>query len=355
MRIEILGQEMELNISNQVNGTKTISVLPWPDSRDDFLKGVDVIDIESLKILWSKRYFGISHRTKMFKVLYNTFVDTYQNKSNIDDELTLQTLYCDMILRLGTILEDFAGMCSACREFNLNKTSIAEYFLAYTDPMAFFNSISASGGRRKIKQIFRMAESKGHLNSIFKHLTDDEKELLWKGISVTTDTIFDSMKGISEAIRRETTNSVTYYDMYNKLKHGFAPIYPFLLPVPYELELVPNEMKNEEVLKEYLISGITIMHDKLSGQRSREESEKFNTCHLATPTFTLDLVTKDSTDNMLAIIEEIEKLYRRLVDTYLLYAQGNKRISMLVREGELSEEEGNKILSIIDDELRYYE
>jgi hypothetical protein len=352
MDIEILGQQMEINITEEDNGTKIISVLPWPDSRDAFLRAASVIDVDSLKILWSKHYFGISHRTQMFMVLYRTFVATYKSKSTIDHELTLQTLYCDMILRLGTILEDFAGMCSACREFSLHGTCIAEYFLAYSDPMAFYNSINV-GGRRQIKQMFRLVESKGNLDRIFTDLTDNEKELLWKAINMTTETIQEFINDISKTICREVATSVTYYDLYNKLKHGFAPIYPFTLPIPYELMNVPNDVGNEEVLKHYIMSGITIMHDKVAGQRTQEEAEKFANHKLATPAITFDPVTMEAADSMRDIIEKIDYLYKHLVNVYLSYSQGSKRISFKVRQGALTENEENEILSIIENESRY--
>ncbi|MFF5400490.1 hypothetical protein ACFY5J_24600 [Peribacillus butanolivorans] len=72
---EIFGNKMRISVDVE-NGNKIINVLPWPERRDEFLLSTKVIDEDSLQILWSKHYFGINHRTQMFMVLYNTFVET---------------------------------------------------------------------------------------------------------------------------------------------------------------------------------------------------------------------------------------------------------------------------------------
>lgn len=342
---------MSVSVSVE-NDTKTINVLPWPESHTEFLLSTNVIDEDSLKILWSKHYFGINHRTHMFMVLYNTFVEIMNNKSTIDDELTIQTLYCDMILRLGTILEDFAGMCKACQEFSLHDTSIASYFLAFSDPMGFYNSV-AERAHRQIKQIFRYPQSKGNLDRIFNELTNEERELLWKGIGLSTEIIQDCLADISKAIKREVTSNVTYYDLYNKLKHGFSPIYPYVIPAPFEIRNVPSEIDDEEIIKNYLFESISIMHDKTPGQRTEEEAERFRTFQQATPTITFDPVTFDSANSMKDIVEKIEYLYKYLVNIYLSYSQGSKKFSLKLREGMLTEDEENQILSIIENESRY--
>jgi hypothetical protein len=343
---------MRVNVEEEQNETKTIKVLPWPERQDEFLESINHIDRDSLNILWSKNHFGISHRTSMFRVLYDTFLEKLTTKSTIDDELTLQTLYCDMILRLGTILEDFAGICSACREFSLHGTSIAESFLAFGDPIGFYNSVSGRG-HRQIKQIFRLAQSKGNLDRIFNNLSDDERDLIWKGVGVTTEVLQDYFEQIRKTICREVTTNVTYYDVYNKLKHGFAPIYPFAMPVEYEFSNVPLETENEEVIKHYLCQGITLMHDKTAGQRTQAEAQKFNDLQLATPTITFDPVTLESVDNMKNIVDIIDYLYRKLIDIYLSYSQGSKKISLKYREGMLTQVEITQILDIIENDDRY--
>lgn len=349
--IYLLGQHMRIKVTEE-NGTKNIEVLPFPESHDAFLASTNAIDGDSLQILWSKHHFGIAHRTQMFMVLYRTFVDAFHHQSTIDDALTLQALYCDMIVRLGTILEDFAGMCSACKAFSLHGTSIAETFLAFSDPVGFYNQVGERAPR-VIKQIFRLAQSKGNLERLFRDLTEEEKEVLWKGINMTTEIIQELMVDISKAIRRENRPNVTYYDMYNKLKHGFAPIYPYAIPLPFEIKYVPLELENEEIIRYHMMEGITIMHDKTAGQRTTAEAEKYQNLKLATPTLTFEPVNLEAADTMRIIVEKIDSLFRYLVNIYLSYSQGNKRISLKCREGMLTEEEQHQILTIIEDESRY--
>lgn len=52
----------------------------------------------------------------MLQSVFNTFKQVYDTKDHtkVDTWLTLQTLYLDMVTKLGAILEDFAGMCHSC-------------------------------------------------------------------------------------------------------------------------------------------------------------------------------------------------------------------------------------------------
>src|SRR5436305_17743 len=103
--------------------------MPYPYEVEKFNEGVKVFSYETLQLLRSKYYFGINHRCQMLEVLYNTFEDLInKEEKEINDFLTLQVLYSDMIMKLGTILEDFAGMCFACREFQMNKYDISKTF-----------------------------------------------------------------------------------------------------------------------------------------------------------------------------------------------------------------------------------
>ncbi|WP_066070703.1 hypothetical protein [Neobacillus soli] len=342
--------QVESNIENE---RKNVTVIPFPDSIERFENASRVLGFESLNLLWSKHYFGINHRNHMFRVLYDTFEDHFSiEEKTIDHYLTLQVLYCDMIIRLGTILEDFAGICFACKEHTINEKDIAEVFLAYSDPMGFYNSITSRRGRRQIKQIFRLPESKGNLNRIFNNLTNNEIEVLWKGIEASTQLIVNTMESISTSIVRREDDSMTYYDMYNKLKHGFAPVYPFAMPVPFPIN-APVEIPERELILKYMMENITVMHDKLPGQRSADEQQKYDTLRLATPAFTYEEVHMETVGNILRVVNDIDYLYKYLVKRYISYAEGSKKISLLMINGLLSEDEQEIILNIIEDDQRY--
>ncbi|NQX58551.1 hypothetical protein [Paenibacillus qinlingensis] len=346
--------DIDFNIETEIdnNGTKTLIITPIPYSIDDFQKSSQVLDQVSLEILWSKHYYGISQRTGLFTDLYNTFEELSARCNGIQDYIKMQALYCDLILRYGTIIEEFAGICSAVREFSLNGTSISEYFLAYSDPMGFYNSI-ANGNSRIIKQIFRLPQAKFDLNRIFNNITEDERETIWKGIQVSSQLIYELFLPICESIVRKDQDSVTYYDFYNKIKHGFSPVFPFVLPIQVNIEGVPIERADEEVLHENYFEIVMIVHDKLKGQRTPAEQVKYDTHKLATPAHTWESVNLEQAKIMFDIVKDIDYLYKHLVKTYLSFSQGNKRLSLLLRPGNLITEEEQIIRDIITNDANY--
>ena len=353
MEISINGYNFLVE-SNIQKDEKNLTITPFPDSIEKFDNAGSVVGFNSLNLLWSKYYFGINHRNQIFRVLYDTFEEQFSlEDKTINDYLTLQVLYSDMIVRLGTILEDFAGICFACKEHSTNKKDIAEVFLAYSDPMSFYESLVSKRGKRLVKQIFRLPESKGDLNGIFNNLTGEEIEVLWRGIEASTQFILDTIKGISNAIVRRESNSVSYYDIYNKLKHGFAPIYPFVLPVPFSVKDAPMELSEKELILKHMMEDITVMHDKLPGQRNAEEQEKYKTSRLATPVYIRTEVQLETARDILKVVNDIDFLYKYLVKRYITYAEGSKKITLLMTHHLLSWEEQEIISSIIENDKRY--
>ncbi|OMF63653.1 hypothetical protein [Paenibacillus glucanolyticus] len=348
MELEIHG--IKFNVTTLEQGEfKTLKVLPCPEDEELFRQSVSVIDIQSLQILWSKHYYGINHRSNMFNVLFNTFKETLDNVEDLNGYFTLQVLYTDMVLRFGTILEEFAGMCSALREHSINRTNIAQYFLSYSDPMGFYNSMSA-GALRSIKQMFRLPQSIGNLNRIFRDLTDVERDVLWNAVNKSTQMIQEIFNDIAQAITRNQGDSVTYYDMYNKLKHGFAPIYPFVTPVELTFENIPKDMDNSLTIKHFLMENVSLMHNKLPGQRTNISQDQQQENNI---TITMDNVSIENAENMVRIVESITYLYKHLVKTYLSYSQGSKKFSLLTRKEMLTPEEENTIINVIDNQERY--
>ncbi|WP_238653556.1 hypothetical protein [Paenibacillus piscarius] len=347
--------EIDFNIETQINNeneTKNLFITPNPSGVEKFQAASQILDTISLEILWSKHSYGIAQRTDLFTDVYKKFEEISSNCSGIDDYIKMNALFCDMFLKFGTIIEDFAGMCSAFREFSIHGTSISEYFLAYSDPIGFYNSI-VSGNSRNIKQIFRLPQAKLNLNKIFVNISDEERDVIWKGIQNSSQMIFELYTIISQSIVRKTPDSVTYYDFYNKVKHGFAPIFPFALPIEISLEGVPLERSNEDILQKYFFETVMIVHDKLKGQRTPNEQIKYDSLKLASPAHTWESINLEQATTMLDIVKDIDLLYKHLVKTYLSFSQGNKKLSILIRPDLLTKEEEELIYRIITNDSFY--
>ncbi|HDR7161346.1 TPA: hypothetical protein QCW52_002382 [Bacillus cereus] len=354
-RIEIYGIPFGYKYDiNTQNNNKELTILPNPEDLENFNKGLNIFSYETLTLLRSKYFFAVNHRCQLLEVLYNTFEELFnQEKKDVDDLLTLQALYSDMIIRIGTILEDFAGMCYSCKEYLNKGNDIAQSFLAYSDPISFYESIVSKKGKRKIKQIFLLPESKGDLNKIFKDLSGQEIDLLWKAVQKSTDIIADGFKRMGTAIIRESADSMTLYDMYNKLKHGFSPIYPFITPMPVIPDGISSDELIEDTISKYFFENLTIMHDKLPGQRSPEEEERFKKEGLATATFTYQDINLETAKDITELARDISSIYHHLIKKYLLRAMGNNQMTFFSTDGYFNEKELEKIQSILNDKERY--
>ncbi|WP_338789793.1 hypothetical protein V8Z81_30235 (plasmid) [Priestia megaterium] len=353
-RIEVHGIPFGYKIITNNEGNTEIVVLPSPDEAESFNLKLKHFSYETLMLIRSKYFFGINHRAQMLEVIYNTFVALYKKEhKETNDFLTLQALYSEMIMKLGTILEDFAGMCYACKEYQLNGSDIAQVFLAYSDPTSFYKSIIEKKGKRKIKQIFDLPQSKGELNKIFKNLSEVEVGLLMKAIESSVTLIQDTFRYISDTIIRKTEESLTYNDIYNKTKHGFSPIYPFIHPVAQIIPLDTNELSIKEFISNKFFETLTIMHDKLPGQRTPEEQEQYKYKRLASPLFTYEYINADIATDVKILVEHITLIYRHLMKKYLRIAEGNNNMLLLLHEDILGEDEKRKVEAIINDESRY--
>ncbi|MGG0418742.1 hypothetical protein ABEY52_22215 [Priestia aryabhattai] len=356
-RIKVLDIPFGYKIEKNEKGVSDLIVLPLPDVSEDFHKGTKYFSLETLALLRNKYTYGIKHRTQLFEIMYNTFVHEYGKKQKgIDELLTLQSLFSDLIIRLGTILEDFAGMCYACKQYKQHKSDIAQVFLTYSDPMSFYKAIILKKGKRKIKQIFDLPESKGKLTAIFQDLSEEEITLLMKAIEYSATLIHEKFHDISEAIVRAEKESVTYYDIYNKLKHGYSPYYPFGIPIAAQLG-VTGENLSEETIKKLIsksfFENLTIMHDKLPGQRKPEEQKRYDEEKLGTPTWAAEEVTLKKVEKMMIIVSEIDFIYRHLMKVYLLRSEGNPHLTFLMSDKYLNLEEREIVQSIINDKSRY--
>lgn len=342
LQLEILGVPFGYKSnSNPQNTTKDLVVIPYPNEVEKFNEGTKVFSYETLQLLQSKFYFGINQRSQMIEVLYNTFEDLFNKEDKeIDDFLTLQVLYSEMIIKLGTILEDFAGMCFACREYKINQSDIARTFLSYSDPISFYESIKSKNGKRKIKQIFDLPESKGQIKKLINNSTDDEVEVVWKAVQNSTELIGEKLEFICSAIVRNSREDMTCYDMYNKIKHGFSPVYPFVTPVPMPIGGVPENVRTEEIIYKYFFESVMIMHNQLGQQDP-------------TPAFTYQEINLTTAQDIREVVRDISFLYKHLMKKYLRIAESNKEIYLLLSEGQLTEEEKQQVFSIITDKDRY--
>lgn len=335
-------------------GNKNLVIMPSPERAIGFNQRLEHFSYETQLLLRSKFHFGISHRTEMLEVLYKTFVELYnQEDKSLNDILTLQALYADMTIKLGTILEDFAGMCYACRDYQVNGNDIARVFLTFSDPISFYESIIVKKGKRKIKQIFNLPESKGDLDSLFENLTEEEKDLLLNAIQKSTENIHEQFLDISNSIIRNEKEDVTAYDMYNKLKHGFSPVFPYLAPYPISFDEVSDGVSVEDVISEHFFRNLTIMHDKLPGQRTAQEQQRYEEERLATPTFTYQDTNLESAQNLLRIGTSIAFLYRHLMKKYINLSEGTRFLSLLISEKYMEPEEQASVAAIISDQSRY--
>ncbi|TKH46759.1 hypothetical protein NST83_19395 [Paenibacillus sp. FSL R10-2782] len=352
MRKQFFGLDFDIQTSIE-NKEKKLILLPNPEAQLQYQNSLATLDEQSLQLLWSKSFFGINHTTQLFRIMYDTFNSKVNDIKTNDDILTVHALFCDMIIRFGTIIEDFAGFCSACKRHVTEGTNIAEHFLAYSNPNQFYTDMLSKQGAEFIRQIFRIPQSQDDLDTIFTNLSAAEKELLWKGISVTTEIISERMKITAKSIVREQPTNFTLFDLYNKLKHGFAPYYSYIFPIPITLTTTEIETTNEEMVESYLIKFMLIMHNKLKGQMNNIELQKLRVNKLATCATTLIEATKETADEILQTVIEIDYLYKYLVKRYITYASGSKRILLLGSKDHLTIEESNDIETIISNDKRY--
>jgi len=346
--------EFDFEIESKTeNDKKILDLLPNPEAVEYYQQSLTVLDENSLQLLWSKSYFGINHTTQLFQVMFDTFESKVSNIKNFNDVLTVHALFCDMIIRYGAIIEDFAGFCSACRRHVLENINIADHFVAFSNPNQFYTDILSSQGDEQIHQIFRLPQTKEDLDLIFTHLSPTEKDLLWKGITVTTMVISQRMKLIAQSIVREHSASFTYFDLYNKLKHGFAPLYSHVLPSPIKLESSDMQINEEEMVDSYLVKSMFLMHNKLRGQMTDAEKQRLKDNKLGTCTTTLIEPTMENANELLNTVKEIGFLYKNLVNRYIAYASGSKRIQLLGSSDYLTSEEAIAIEAILNNDDRY--
>ncbi|HDR8020800.1 TPA: hypothetical protein QCY65_005164 [Bacillus cereus] len=352
MEKEIYGYKFNIQTEIEDNHKK-LTIIPSPEKTHDYQQGTQVFSENTLNLLWSKHYFGIEHNTTLFEMMYNTFKSTTSMEDNLSTLLLRQQLFCDLIIRAGIIVEEFAAICTSIEKYiNDENIDIAEAYLAASQPIGFYNSIQARGDRM-IKKLFRFPEAKFDSRRILSNLSNDEIELVWKGVNASVDHIKGVLNGISELIYKEIRANFTIYDAYNKLKHAFAPMYQFIIPNECTFGNVPLDANEEDLIKSYLFNNITIMHDKVNGQRTPEERERFERARLATPTLTQIDITPDAVEAMFFTIKNIDELYSRLIETYIAHSKGFNRIYLTVQEGAITEDEYINLKAIIDDDTRY--
>lgn len=354
--VKVLDKSFGYSRKINEDDTENIVMLPFPfkEEIEEFNTGLKYFSYETIMLLHSKSIVGIKHRTAMLNNVYNTFEKIYlEHSSELNMWLTLQTLYLDMVTKLGTILEDFAGMCYACEGYTLHRSDIAKLFLTYSNPRGFYSSFSGKGGKRKIKQIFNLPTSRGELHNIFKNLNEAEVELLEKAIRASTELIYDNIVNISSAIVGNQSDDFTYYDMYNKIKHGFSPIYPFIFPMPIPIQKEEVGVPIEKVISEYFFESVTIMHNKLSGQRTKDEKSMGEQEEVVIPTFVNQGVNLETAQQIIAVAFDIETIYLYLVNRYLAIAEENKQLNLLMSDDYLTPEEQARVKLVIEDETRY--
>ncbi|PFB50939.1 hypothetical protein CN396_01765 [Bacillus thuringiensis] len=152
MEKEIYGFKFNITEISDEDNQRSFNVDPNPDAYAAYLQASEVFSKETLSFLWSKFYFGVRHRTSMFNVLYSTYIDTISAEDDIDRILTLQALSCDMIIRFGMTLEEFAALCFSLEKYKTEDTEIIDSYLAFRDPASFYSSITSRRGMRRIKK-----------------------------------------------------------------------------------------------------------------------------------------------------------------------------------------------------------
>jgi hypothetical protein len=347
--------EMEFEVDSKVvDGKRIVNLFPSPDNRMTYQQSIGVMDEESVQLLWCKSFFGINHTTQLFQIMHDTYESKLSEVKNINDVLTVHALFCDMIIRFGTIIEDFAGICSACGRYSTEGVKIIEHFVAFGNPSQFYTDMLSPRRDEYIREIFRIPQSKEELDSIFSNLTNDEKYLIWKGILATTKLISDRIEAISDAIVRKQPINFTLFDLYNKLKHGFAPLYPYIIPVtdPISIETSDIQLSDEEIVESFLAQSMYIMHNKLPAQMSVAERMRAKDQKLGTVTTTQIDVIKETSDEILATVKLIDYLYNNLVNRYIAFAQGSKWLRLLSSD-DLTDEERNALEVILNDDSRY--
>jgi hypothetical protein len=352
MRKEFFGFDFEID-SKIENDKKVLDLIPNPEAVNFYQRSLQVLDENSVNLLWSKSYFGINHSTQLLQVMYDTFESKVDDINNFNDVLTIHALFCDMVFRYGAIIEDFAGFCSACRRHVSEGTNIADHFVAFSNPNQFYTDVLSPQGDIQIRQIFRLPLIKDDLDLIFSNLSSTEKDLLWKGVTVTTVIISERMKLIAQSIVRDQATSFTYFDLYNKLKHGFSPYYSYIFPSPIRLESSNLLITEEEMVESYLVKSMLLMHNKLRGQMSDIEKQRLRDLKLGSCATTLIEPTKESAVELKNTVIEIDYLYKNLVNRFIAYATGSKKIQLLGSDDYFTQEESTAITNIINDDNRY--
>ncbi|PGT57934.1 hypothetical protein [Bacillus thuringiensis] len=346
--ISIMGIDFgyKYDINNESNNKKLI-IHPLPLETVRFNKGLELFSHETLALLRSKAHFGIKHRTQLFEGLIRAEI------KSINELLTLQALYSDMIVRLGTVLEDFAGMCFSCEKYIDKKVDIAQSFLSYSNPRNFYISINSPKKRRaKIKKIFLLPRSEEKLKRMFSEISEEESKLLWKAVEKTTDYIAEIFENIGSTIIAEQKDNVTLYDMYNKLKHGFSPIYPYISPMPLVISKVSGNERIEEIICELFFEDFTIMHNKLNGNPSEQEQSILESESMETVTLTSERVGIEQANKMKEVISDISFIYSYLIKKYLLLAEGSRPLEFILSGSHFSEEERKIIQSLLDNKKK---
>ncbi|MEC3260923.1 hypothetical protein P9052_24300, partial [Bacillus cereus] len=218
MEKEIYG--FKFNIQTEIEDDhKNVTVTPISEKVHQYEQGKQVFSENTLNLLWSKHYFGIKHNTDLFEMMYNTFKASLAREDSLSTSLLQQQLFCDLIIRAGIIIEEFAAICTSIERYaNDENIDIAEAYLAASQPIGFYNSIQARGDR-VIKKIFKLPQAKFDSRRILSNLSNDEIELIWKGVNAYVAYIKEILNGISSLIHKEIRSNFTIYDAYNKLKH----------------------------------------------------------------------------------------------------------------------------------------
>ncbi|WP_000834225.1 hypothetical protein ACSYR0_00470 (plasmid) [Bacillus cereus] len=354
--VSVMGIEFgyKYDLNNESND-KQLTIIPVPSEIANFNESWKKFSYNTLALLRSKYYYGIKHRTDMFQTLYNTFEDVFHTKQKgVNEFLTLQALYSDMIVRLGTIVEDFAGMCFSCEKFLDKEIDIAKSFLSYSGPRNFYESFHKRIDRAKIKKIFFLPRSKGNLDKLFNHLSVEEKNILWEAVEGTTEYISEILKRIASTIIPEPKDNVTLYDMYNKLKHGFSPIYPYRLPMPIVVDDDIDNKGIEGIIREQYFENLTIMHNKLGEQTDKKDNQEFQEkvkvseyAILEDVTFTTEKVSIEQANTMRELVWDISLIYLHLMKIYLLVASGSSPLEFLLPKSHFSENDSELIASLL--------